>query len=152
MRGPFRVLKLVTAGTPAPAGIAQRETVRKWYVQINHYCRTHRIEEGTPKILPIQERANAKPGEKAPSSPIKPAPQFEPDLKNVWFTEASSKREGKVWKYGAVALHVESGNQVVTEGEGSAQAGELIAAWSVIKKGSGKQGSAIHLYGPLCCV
>lgn len=134
LRGPFKVLKPVLAGTPPPAGVAQRETVRKWYAQLDHYCHARRVEEGALKVLQIQEPPDSQSNQDTPPSLIKPAPPFEPHLKNVWFTDASSKREGKVWKYRAVALHVDSGERIITEGEGSAQVGELVAVWSVIKR------------------
>ena len=130
LRGPFKVLKPVLAGTPPPVGVAQRDTVRKWYAQLDHYCHTYQIEEGAPKVLKIQDPPSDHP--EPPPSYIKPAPPFETHLKNVWFTDASSRREGKVWKYRAVALHVDSGDRIITEGEGSAQVGELTAVWSVI--------------------
>ena len=85
-------------------------------------------------MLQIQDAPPDHPDQEPPPPVITPAPPFESQLKNVWFTDASSKREGKVWKYRAVALHVDSGDRIVTEGEGSAQVGELIAVWSVIKQ------------------
>ncbi|XP_032530464.1 uncharacterized protein LOC116780089 [Chiroxiphia lanceolata] len=140
LRGPFKVLKPVISGTPPPAGVAQRETVRRWYAQIDHYYHSRQITEGAPKILQIQEQSCKLPDSNPPPSCIKPAPTFEPHLKNVWFTDASARREGKVWKYRAVALHVDSGNRVVTEGEGSAQVGELVAVWSVFTREADTEG------------
>lgn len=46
--------------------------------------------------------------------------------------QMTAKREGKIRRYQAVALHVDSGDPIVTTGEGSAQVGELIAVWSVM--------------------
>ncbi|KAM9590605.1 uncharacterized protein ACIBXB_005796 isoform 2-T2 [Morphnus guianensis] len=134
LRGPFKILKPILAGTPPPAGVAQRETVRKWYAQLDHYCHTRQIEEGTPKMLQIQDPPSDHPDTEPPPSYIKVAPDFKPHLKNVWFTDASAKREGKTWKYRAVALHIDSGEHMITEGEGSAQVGELVAVWSIVIK------------------
>lgn len=64
---------------------------------------------------------------------IQVAPPFSGQLQNVWFTDASSKREGKTCKYRAVALCVDVNEQIITEGEGSAQVGELMAVWSVFQ-------------------
>ncbi|KAK4806128.1 hypothetical protein QYF61_005500, partial [Mycteria americana] len=135
LRGPFKVLRPVLAGTPPPMGVAQRETVRKWYAQLEHYSHAYQVEEGTPRILQIQDRSSVPLEKEAPPTYIREAPPYEPQLKNVWFTDASSKREGKVWKYRAVALCVDSGGQIITEGEGSAQVGELVAVWSVVTRG-----------------
>lgn len=85
-------------------------------------------------MLQIQESPDNQSNQEIPPFFIKPAPPFEPHLKNVCFIDASSKREGKVWKYWAVALHVDSDEQIITEGEGSVKVGELMAVWSVIKR------------------
>ncbi|KAK4806973.1 hypothetical protein QYF61_027340 [Mycteria americana] len=135
LRGPFKVLRPILAGTPPPMGVAQRETVRKWYAQLEHYSHAYQVEEGIPRILQIQDRSSVPLEKEAPPTYIREAPPYEPQLKNVWFTDASSKREGKVWKYRAVALCVDSGGQIITEGEGSAQVGELVAVWSVVTRG-----------------
>ncbi|KAK4829061.1 hypothetical protein QYF61_001866 [Mycteria americana] len=134
LRGPFKVLNPILAGTPCPAGVAEQETLRKRYAQLDHYCHTRKIKEGAPKVRQIQESPDNQPNQEIPPSLIKLAPPFKPHLKNVWFTDASSKREGKVWKYRAVALHVDSGEQIIMEEEGRAQLGELIAVWSVIRR------------------
>ncbi|KAK4817733.1 hypothetical protein QYF61_026533 [Mycteria americana] len=115
-----RVLRPVLAGTPPPMGVVQQETVRKWYAQLQHYSHTYQVEEGTSRILQIQDKSSVPLEKEAPSTYIRKAPPYEPQLKNVWFTDASSKREGRVWKYRAVALCVSSGEQIITEGEGSA--------------------------------
>ncbi|KAK4829695.1 hypothetical protein QYF61_006070 [Mycteria americana] len=135
LRGPFKVLRPILAVTPPPMGVAQRETVRKWYAQLEHYSHAYQVEEGTPRILQIQDKSPVPLEKEAPPTYIKEAPPYEPQLKNVWFTDASSKREGRVWKYRAVALCVDSGEQIITEGEGSAQVGELVAVWSVVTRG-----------------
>lgn len=59
------------------------------------------------------------------------APNCSSDLSNVWFTDALSKLEGKAWKYHAVALSVDKKEEIIMEGEDSAQVGELVAVWSV---------------------
>lgn len=42
------------------------------------------------------------------------------------------KREGKVWKYQAVTLHIDAGDNILTEKEGSAKVRELISVCSVV--------------------
>lgn len=37
LRGPFKVLNPVLAGTPPPVAVAQWERVRKWYAQLEPY-------------------------------------------------------------------------------------------------------------------
>lgn len=49
LRGPFKVLKPVLAGTPPSAGVAQWETIRKWYAQLDYFCHVHKTEEGALK-------------------------------------------------------------------------------------------------------
>ena len=92
LRGPSKVLKPVPAGTPPPVGGAPRETARRWYAQLEHYGHTYQAEEGAPKMLQIQEKSSTPSDEETPSSYIKEAPSFESHLKNVWFTDASSRR------------------------------------------------------------
>ena len=67
------------------------------------------------------------------------------------FTEASWRREGKVWKYRAAALHVDSGEPIATEGEGSAQVGELRAVWSVVMRETGRM-EPVHISTDPCAV
>ena len=74
LRGPFKVLKPVLAGTPCPEGVTQQETVRKWYAQLDHYCHALKIEEGAPKVLQIQESPDNQSNQDTPPSFIKPAP------------------------------------------------------------------------------
>jgi len=62
---------------------------------------------------------------------IRVAPPFSEQLEKVWFTDASARHEGEVWKYRAVALQIPTEEKITTEGEGSAQVGELVAVWSV---------------------
>lgn len=50
-----------------------------------------------------------------------------------------------MWKYWAVALHATTNKQIITEGEGSAQVGELIAVWSVFKH-EAQTASPVHIY------
>ncbi|KAK4810916.1 hypothetical protein QYF61_013324 [Mycteria americana] len=149
LRGPFKVLRPVLAGTPPPMGVAQRETVRKWYAQLEHYSHAYQVEEGTPRILQIQDRSSVPLEKETPPTYIREAPPYEPQLKNVWFTDASSKREGRVWKYRAVALCVDSGGQIITEGESSAQVGELVAVWSVVTRGKDNTDPTHTLYSAL---
>lgn len=59
LKAPFKVLQPVLACTPPPLGVAQQETVRKWYAQLEHYSRIYQIQEGAPKMLQIQENSNA---------------------------------------------------------------------------------------------
>lgn len=59
--------------------------------------------------------------------PILNASTFTDDtpIEGVWFTSASAKRVNGKWQYKAVALEIKTGKQVIKEGEGSTQAGEL---------------------------
>lgn len=41
-----------------------------------------------------------------------------------------------MWQYRTLTLHVDLGNRVVTEEEGSAQVGELIVVWGVFTRES----------------
>ncbi|KAK4819993.1 hypothetical protein QYF61_017372, partial [Mycteria americana] len=134
LRGPFKVLRPVLVGTPPPMGVAQREAVGKRYAQFEHYSHAYQVEEGTPRILQIQDKSSVSLEKEAPPTYIREAPPYEPQLKNVWFTDASLKREGRVWKYRSIALCVDSRGQIITEGEGSVQAGELVAVWSVVTR------------------
>lgn len=113
--------------------MAKRASVTNWYAQIEHNCNIFSITEGTVKDFVIQE--NLGSSHDKPASVIKVAPPFSPKQSaNSWFTDASAKREGKVWRYRAAALHIPSG-EIITEGEGSAPAGELTAVWSVFQHG-----------------
>lgn len=94
--GPFRVLKPILVGSSAPVGVAQSETIMKWYAQLDHYFHPCQIEEGAPKPLQIQEQPDNQLTQELPPSSIKPAPPFESHLKNVWCTSVSSKREGRI--------------------------------------------------------
>lgn len=146
VRGPFKVIKAVTNGTPAPDGVAQRAWVRKWYARIEHYCNLFSVTEGALKNLAIQETESLDGSQDKPISVIQVAPASSHDRSvNAWFTDASPKREGKVWKYWAVALHTTTKEQIITEGEGSAQVGELIAVWSVFKH-EAQTASPVHIY------
>ncbi|KFW06520.1 hypothetical protein N327_04871, partial [Fulmarus glacialis] len=55
LRGPFKVIKTVLAGTPPPDGVAQRASVRKWYAQVEHHCDVFTVSEGAVKMLTIRE-------------------------------------------------------------------------------------------------
>ncbi|XP_052631116.1 ribonuclease H-like [Harpia harpyja] len=96
-------------------------------------------------MLTIQEETN--PDKEVPQFPpvIQVPPPFSEQLQNVWFTDASSKREGKTWKYRAVALRVDVEKQIITEGEGSAQVGELVAVWSVFQH-EAQSTSPVYIY------
>ncbi|RMB96167.1 hypothetical protein DUI87_27228 [Hirundo rustica rustica] len=134
LRGPFKVIKAITMGTPPPEGVAQRASVRKWYAQIEYYCNTFSVTEGAVKNLAMQETESLDNTQEKPAPVIKVAPPFSPEQStNSWFTDASARWEGKVWRYRAAALHISSGERIITEGEGSAQVGELIAVWSVFQ-------------------
>ena len=146
LRGPFKVIKAVSNGTPPPDGVAQRASVRKWYAQIEHYCNLFSVTEGALKNLAIQETERLDSSQDKPISVIRVAPPFLHDQSvNAWFTDASAKREGKVWQYRAVALHTATDEQIITEGEGSAQVGELIAVWSVFQH-EAQTTPPVHIY------
>ncbi|XP_074945840.1 ribonuclease H-like [Phalacrocorax aristotelis] len=76
---------------------------------------------------------------------VKIAPPFPEELRNVWFTDASAKREGKEWKYRAVAINVDTKREIITKGEGSAQVGELVAVCSVFNS-EGKAGTPVCIH------
>lgn len=50
LRGPFKVIKPVLAGAPAPDGVAEQASVQKWYTQIEHWTITS-APEGGSKVL-----------------------------------------------------------------------------------------------------
>lgn len=84
----------------SPMGVVQYKTVQKWYAQLDHYYHTYKIKEGMPKILHIQEPSSEQSLQESPTLSIfKPDSPFERHMKNVWFTNAHSRREEKVWKY-----------------------------------------------------
>lgn len=83
------------SGTSPPDGVAQRASVRKWYAQIEHYCNIFKVTEGAPKTLAIQDDILSTTDTDLPSV-VQVAPPYSDQLQNVWFTDASSKREGKV--------------------------------------------------------
>lgn len=68
------VLKPILAGTPHPVGLAQSETIKKWYARLEHYSHMYRVEEGAPKTLQIQEGSSISPDKEPPPSYIKEAP------------------------------------------------------------------------------
>lgn len=150
LRGPFKVIKAVLAGTPPPDGVAQRASVREWYAQTEHYCETFSVSEGAAKVLNIQDEVNPDRDASELLPVIEVAPPFSGQLQNVWFMDASSKREGKIWKYRAVALRVDTEEQIITEGIGSAQVGELIAVWSVFQHEAQSASSISILILMLC--
>lgn len=117
--------------TLSPQGYRHSPTLAH-YAQIEHYSLSRETEEGTPKLLEIQDPLPESLNTKPPPSVINPVPPYFSDLTNAWFTNASAKREGNMWKYRAVALWVDDeGDRIVSEGEGSAQVGELVAFWIV---------------------
>lgn len=67
------------------------------------------------------------------SYPTETAPLFISHMINIWFSDGISKKEGKMWKYWAVALHVDSRDRITTEWEGTTQVGKSIAVCSSIK-------------------
>ena len=50
-----------------------------------------------------------------------------------------------------MALHVDSGEHIVPEGEGSAELGELMALWGVVMRGTGRM-EPVHIYTDSCAV
>lgn len=123
LRGAFQVIKSVLAGTPPPDGVAQRASVCKWYAQMEPYCTISQGTEGARKNLPLQDEVTLNSTSDFSPSVIQVAPPYSERLHNVCFTDASAKREGKVWKYRAVALQINTGKQIVTEGE------EVVHKW-----------------------
>jgi len=149
--GPFKVTKAVLTGTPPPDGVAQRASVRKWYAQIEHYCEIFSVSEGATKVLDIQDEADLDKDVPQLAPVIQIAPPFSEQLQNVRFTDTSSKREGKIWKYRAVALQVGTKEQIITEGEGSVQVGDLTAVWSVFQH-EAQAASPVYIYTDSCTV
>lgn len=100
--------------------------------QIGHYCDIFVVSEGATKMLTIQEEKglDKETGELPPV--IQVAPPFSKQCK-MCFTDASTKWGGKTWTYRAAAFLAGIDEQIITEGEGSAQAGELIAVWSAFQ-------------------
>ena len=102
--------------------------MRKQYAKIKHYCSVFTVAEGTPKVLNIQEEVtNLLEENTPPPSVVKIAPPFLEELRNISFTGTSTKREDKQWKYWAIAVNVDTKRKIITEDEGSAQVGELVA-------------------------
>jgi len=124
-------MKPILAGTPTPDGVPQHASVRKGYAQTEYYCTIFQVSKGTHKKLTIQEEFPLKYKNDPPSPVTRVAPLFSEQLEKVWFTDASARREGEVWKYQAVALQIRTEEKIITEGEGNAQVGELVAVWSV---------------------
>jgi len=145
LRDPFKVIKEVLTGTPPPDRVTQRASVWKWYAQIEHYCEIFSVSEGATEVLNIQDEADLDKDVPQLAPVIQIAPPFSEQLKNVWFTDASSKRKGKIWKYRAVALQVGTKEQIVTEGEGSVQVGELTAVCSVFQH-KAQAASPVYIY------
>lgn len=56
LRGHFEVVQPVLVGSPLALGVTQRESVRKRYAQLEHNSHICQGEEGTPKMLQIQEK------------------------------------------------------------------------------------------------
>ena len=53
---------------------------------------------------------------------------------HIWFIDTSSKRVKGQWKYKTAGIETKIGRQVGTEGDGSAQLGELMALITVLEK------------------
>ncbi|KAK4810584.1 hypothetical protein QYF61_007321 [Mycteria americana] len=64
------------------------------------------------------------------------SPEKGTPTENIWFTDASAKRVNGKWQYKAVALDITTGKQVVEEGEGSAQVGEIRAVVLAAQNGA----------------
>jgi len=126
-------MKPILAGTPHPDRVAQCASVQKGYAQIAYYCTIFQVSKGTHKKLTIQEEFPLKYKNYPPSPVIRIAPPFSEQLEKVCFTDTSARREGKVWKYWAVALQIQTEEKIITEREGNAQAGELVAVWSIFQ-------------------
>ena len=71
-------------------------------------------------------------------SPILDAPPFtkETRTEGVWFTDASAKRTDGKRQYGAAALEINTGRQVIEEREGSAQVGQCRAVVLAAQNGA----------------
>ncbi|KAK4810669.1 hypothetical protein QYF61_007469, partial [Mycteria americana] len=132
-RGPFNLLEAILKGTAPPEGVAQKPTVRKWYAYLTGVAENMQLSEGHTKVSKLQMPINTDP--LALQQPFKPSPILDaPPLtegtptENIWFTDASAKR--------AVALDITTGKQVVEEGEGSAQVGEIRAVVLAAQNGA----------------
>ena len=55
-------------------------------------------------MLNMQDEADLDKHAPQLSPVIQIAPPFSEQLQNVWFTDALSKREGKIWKYRPAAF------------------------------------------------
>ena len=131
-RGPFNLLDTILKGTAPPEGIAQKPTIRKWYAYLVGVADEMQLSEGHTKVSKLQMPINTDPlalQQPFKPSPILDAPPFTEDspTEGVWFSDASAKRVDGKWQYKAVALEIKTGKQVIEEGEGSAQVGELRA-------------------------
>ncbi|KAK4810552.1 hypothetical protein QYF61_004515, partial [Mycteria americana] len=140
-RGPFNLLEAILKGTAPPEGVAQKPTVRKWYAYLTGVAENMQLTEGHTKVSKLQVPINTDP--LVLQQPFKPSPILDaPPLtegtptENIWFTDASAKRVNGKWQYKAVALDITTGKQVVEEGEGSAQVGEIRAVVLAAQNGA----------------
>jgi len=131
--------------------VAQRASVQKCYAQIEYYSKIFSVSERVTEVLNIQDEADLDKDAPQLSPVVQIAPPFSEQLENVWFTDTSSKREGKIWKYRAVALEEGTKEENITEGEGSVQVGELTAAWSVFQH-EAQATSPVYIYTDSCVV
>lgn len=91
--------------------------MRKWYVQTERYCNIFDVTEDAAKTWLIQDELLKEATKELLTAHIKVAPAYSNELSNVWFTDASSKREGmvtfdrkhlerKVWTCGEIAYEL----------------------------------------------
>ncbi|KAK4811127.1 hypothetical protein QYF61_019758 [Mycteria americana] len=140
-RGPFNLPEAILKGTAPPEGVAQKPTVRKWYAYLTGVAENMQLTEGHTKVSKLQVPINTDP--LALQQPFKPSPILDAapltegtPTENIWFTDASAKRVNGKWQYKAVALDITTGKQVVEEGEGSAQVGEIRAVVLAAQNGA----------------
>ena len=131
-RGPFKSLEAILKGTAPPEGVAQKPTIRKWYVYLTGVAENMQLTEGQTKVSKLQMPINTDPS--ALQQPFKPSPILDAlpftegtPTENIWFTDASAKRVNGKWQYNTIALDITTSKQVIEGGEGSAQVGEIRA-------------------------
>ena len=145
------VNQTIELGSLKQEGIAQKPTVRKWYAYLTGVAENMQLTEGHIKVSKLQIPVNTD--SLALQQPLKPSPILDapPLTENmladgIWFTDASAQRIKGKWQYRAMALDITTGKQVVEDGGGSAQVGELRAVVLAAQNG----GKAIYVDS--CCL
>ena len=109
-RGPFNLLDAILKGTAPLEGVAQKPTIRKWYVYLTGIAENIQLTKEHTKVsksqMPINRHPLALQKPFKPSSILDASPLTEgTPTENIGFTDASPKRVKGKWQYEAVALN-----------------------------------------------